>query len=237
MASSRPLVSLVVPAYNESAIVQRNLGVLCDYMKSLEHKYEWEIIVANDGSRDDTSALAREFASTRDNVFVFDHIVNFGLGQALKFAFNQCRGEYIVTVDMDLSYSPGHIERLLDKLRETRAKIVIASPLPGRRGRGERPAAAALAQRRGQQIPVPHRSRPDQDAHRHGAGVRRPLPALPRLLFDGHGGQQRDPLQGDGAAGADRGDTRRPALASSGRDTRRRASRPGGPACGLPATC
>jgi glycosyltransferase involved in cell wall biosynthesis len=127
-ASARPFVSLVVPAYNESAIVQRNLGVLCDYMKSLEHKYEWEIIVANDGSRDDTSALARGFAAGRDNVFVFDHIVNFGLGQALKFAFNQCRGEYIVTVDMDLSYAPAHIERLLDKLRETRAKIVIASP-------------------------------------------------------------------------------------------------------------
>ena len=128
MAPARPFVSLVVPAYNESAIVQHNLGVLCQYMESLEHKYEWEIIVANDGSRDDTSALARQFASTRENVFVFDHIVNFGLGQALKFAFNQCRGEYIVSVDMDLSYSPGHIEQLLDKLRETRAKIVIASP-------------------------------------------------------------------------------------------------------------
>jgi len=128
LAPAKPFVSLVVPAYNESAIVQRNLGVLCDYMKSLEHKYEWEIIVANDGSRDDTSALAREFAAGRENVFVIDHIVNFGLGQALKFAFNQCRGEYIVTVDMDLSYAPDHIEQLLDKLRETRAKIVIASP-------------------------------------------------------------------------------------------------------------
>lgn len=122
------MVSLVVPAYNEAAIVQRNLGVLCRYMESLEHKYDWEIIVANDGSKDETSALAREFASTRHNVFVFDHIVNFGLGQALKFAFNQCRGEYIVSVDIDLSYAPSHIEQMLDKLRETRAKIVIASP-------------------------------------------------------------------------------------------------------------
>ncbi len=124
----RPLVSLVLPAYNESAVVQKNLAVLSDYMKTLEHKWDWEIIVVNDGSKDDTSDLAKEFAATHKNVYVFDHTVNFGLGQALKFAFNQCRGEHIVCLDMDLSYSPGHIERLVDKLRETRAKIVVASP-------------------------------------------------------------------------------------------------------------
>jgi glycosyltransferase involved in cell wall biosynthesis len=125
---TKPLVSLVLPAYNESAIVRKNLGVLCDYMKTLEHKYDCEIIVVNDGSRDDTSELAKQIAAERPNVHVLDHSVNFGLGQALKFAFNQCRGEYIVTMDMDLSYSPKHIELLVDKLRATKAKIVIASP-------------------------------------------------------------------------------------------------------------
>ena len=126
--NGKPLVSLVIPAYNEASIVQQNLGVLCDYMKSLEHKYDWEMVVVNDGSKDDTSLLAKAFAVDRPNVFVLDHVVNFGLGQALKFAFNECRGDYIVTVDMDLSYSPDHIERLVDTLRKTRAKIVLASP-------------------------------------------------------------------------------------------------------------
>ncbi len=127
-APRRPLVSLVLPAYNEAAVVRQSLGTLCRYMATLEHKYDWEIVVANDGSRDETSALAKAFAADHPNVFVFDHMVNFGLGQALKFAFNQCRGEYIVTLDMDLSYAPEHIERLLDKLHESHAKIVIASP-------------------------------------------------------------------------------------------------------------
>ena len=125
---TKPLVSLVLPAYNESAVVRKNLAVLCDYMKTLEHKFDWEIIVVNDGSRDDTSEQAKQFAAERPNVHVLDHTVNFGLGQALKFAFNQCRGEHIVTMDMDLSYSPKHIELLVDKLRGTKAKIVIASP-------------------------------------------------------------------------------------------------------------
>jgi glycosyltransferase involved in cell wall biosynthesis len=126
--ATKPLVSLVVPAYNEAAVVQTNLKVLCDYMKSLEDKYDWELIVVNDGSKDDTSILAKSFAANRPNVFVLDHVVNFGLGQALKFAFNECKGDYIVTIDMDLSYTPDHIERLVDTLRKTRAKIVLASP-------------------------------------------------------------------------------------------------------------
>jgi hypothetical protein len=46
----------------------------------------------------------------------------------LKSGFNQCRGEQIVTLDMDLSYSPDHISRLLDRMRKSGAKIVIASP-------------------------------------------------------------------------------------------------------------
>jgi glycosyltransferase involved in cell wall biosynthesis len=127
-ADHKPLVSLVVPAYNEAAIVQQNLGVICDYMKTLAYKYDWELIVVNDGSKDNTSLIAKSFAADKDNVHVFDHVVNFGLGQALKFAFNQCKGDYIVTVDMDLSYSPDHIERLIDTLIKTRAKIVLASP-------------------------------------------------------------------------------------------------------------
>lgn len=124
----KPLVSLIVPAYNEASIIERNLSRICDYMESLAGDYRWEIIVVNDGSKDETGELAEEFANTRDNVRVLHHIVNFGLGQALKFAFNHCRGDYIVTLDLDLSYSPDHIERLLTKIRETKAKIVVASP-------------------------------------------------------------------------------------------------------------
>lgn len=124
----KPLVSLIVPAYNEAAILEKNLAILCDYMKSLEGEYRWEMIVINDGSKDDTGEQAEAFASTRDNVRVLHHIVNFGLGQALRFAFERSRGDYVVTVDLDLSYSPEHIERLLTKIRETQAKIVVASP-------------------------------------------------------------------------------------------------------------
>jgi len=125
---SKPLVSLVIPAFNEAAILQNNLATLTDYMETLEEEYRWKLIVINDGSTDKTGELAEAFASSRENVHVLHHPTNFGLGQALKSGFNYSSGDYIVVLDIDLSYSPDHIERLLEKIRETRAKIVVTSP-------------------------------------------------------------------------------------------------------------
>jgi glycosyltransferase involved in cell wall biosynthesis len=97
-------------------------------MKSLEDEYRWEIILINDGSTDATGELAEAFANTRRNLHVFHHMTNFGVGQAFKLGFEHCQGDYIVTLDLDLSYSPDHIRKLLTKIRETSAKVVVASP-------------------------------------------------------------------------------------------------------------
>ncbi|NOT54891.1 MAG: glycosyltransferase family 2 protein [Deltaproteobacteria bacterium] len=127
-SDGKPFVSLVVPAYNEAAIVEKNLAALCQYMATLADQCRWEIIFVNDGSADDTGKIADAFAKHSPHVRVLHHVTNFGAGQAFRFAFNQCRGDYIITLDLDLSYSPDHIERLLRKIRETRAKVVVASP-------------------------------------------------------------------------------------------------------------
>jgi len=124
----KPFVSVVIPVYNEAAIIERNLTIIYDYMNSLEDEYRWELVIVNDGSTDETGELAEAFARTRENVHILHHIVNFRLGQALRYAFNHCHGDYVVTMDLDLSYSPDHIGKLLAKIRETKAKIVVASP-------------------------------------------------------------------------------------------------------------
>ncbi len=126
--SAKHLVSLVVPAYNESAIIESNLIILCDYMQSLEADYGWEMIIVNDGSRDETHTQALAFAKSRDNITVLHHRVNFGLGQALRYGFKHSHGDYIVVVDLDLSYSADHIGEMLDRIVKTQARIVVASP-------------------------------------------------------------------------------------------------------------
>jgi glycosyltransferase involved in cell wall biosynthesis len=126
--AERPLVSVVVPAYNEAGIIEKNLTEIHAYMQSLEDRYRWEMIVINDGSTDDTGDRAEAFARSRENVYVLHHMFNFRLGQALRYAFGRSDGDYIVVLDLDLSYSPEHIGRMLSRIKETRAKIVIASP-------------------------------------------------------------------------------------------------------------
>ena len=124
----KPLVTIVLPAYNEEKILQDNLNELCQYVQGLAHKYRWEIILVDDGSTDNTCAIADEFMRECSYFRVIHHPHNFRLGQALRAAFNQCRGDYVVTLDIDLSYTPDHIERLLTALQERSAKVVIASP-------------------------------------------------------------------------------------------------------------
>jgi glycosyltransferase involved in cell wall biosynthesis len=123
-----PLVSVIVPAYNEAAILEESLTKLTDHLASLEDLYRWELVVVNDGSTDETGGIAETFARTRANVRILHHHVNFRLGQALRYAFNSTRGDYVAVIDCDLSYDPEHLSRMLYAIEDSKARIVIASP-------------------------------------------------------------------------------------------------------------
>jgi glycosyltransferase involved in cell wall biosynthesis len=86
------------------------------------------LILVDDGSTDATGRIIDDYAIHDPRIRALHHGVNFNLGQALRYAFNNARGDYVVTLDSDLSYGPDHIGRLLDTIVETNAKIVVASP-------------------------------------------------------------------------------------------------------------
>ena len=128
MSTERPMVSVVIPAYNEGIQIERTLRSVMRYLTTIEDRYRWEIVAIDDGSTDDTLAISQSVASGDPHVRVAPHPANFNLGQALRYGFSIARGDYIVTLDADLSYSPSHIGRLLDTISTSEAKIVIASP-------------------------------------------------------------------------------------------------------------
>lgn len=128
LADGRPSVTVVLPAFNESAIVEKSLSVVHAYLQTLAADYRCEILLINDGSDDDTGAIAEAFAQSHASVRVLHHPVNFGMGQALITAFKNCHADYVVTLDLDLSFAPQHIPAMLERMRATSAKIVIASP-------------------------------------------------------------------------------------------------------------
>lgn len=127
-SSSLPLVSIILPVYNEAALLRENVIQVCNYIDTLSDKYRFELLVVNDGSVDDSGSIADALAEEFSTVRVLHHPTNFGVGQALKFGFANTRGDYVVTMDIDLSYDVQHIDELIEKMQETHAKIVLASP-------------------------------------------------------------------------------------------------------------
>ena len=121
-------VSVVIPAYNEEALIARSLERVRDYLISIEDRYSWEVIVIDDGSSDATGAIVDDFASRHTNVRVLHHAFNTNLGQSLRDGFAMANGTYVVTLDSDLSYGPEHIGRLVDAIIEHHADVVVASP-------------------------------------------------------------------------------------------------------------
>lgn len=125
---SLPLVTIITPAYNEEVIITENLGKICTYMDSLQQAYAYEVLVVNDGSKDQTGALADAFARDHSQVRVVHHHVNRNLGGALRTGFANAQGDIVIVLDLDLSYSVDHIERMLAEMKATDADIVVASP-------------------------------------------------------------------------------------------------------------
>jgi len=124
----KPFLSVVLPCYNEEAILKLNLLEIISYLNKSSEKYRWEIIMIDDGSKDKTGAIADNFEKDNHNIRVIHHPTNLNLGNALKTGFKNAKGDIIVVMDIDLSYSVDHIGRMVDKLVETNSDIVIASP-------------------------------------------------------------------------------------------------------------
>jgi len=131
-AETKPFISIVLPCYNEEAILQNNINTIITYLESKNQIYNWEILIINDGSKDKTASIADQLSNLKDNIRVIHHPTNLNLGNALKTGFKNAKGEIIVVLDIDLSYSTEHIGKMIDKLIETSSDIVIASPyMPG----------------------------------------------------------------------------------------------------------
>ena len=128
MLNPKPFISIVAPCYNEEAILQVNINTIASYLKGKSSKYDWEILIVNDGSKDKTGEIADELAKQSNNIRVIHHPANLNLGNAMQTGFRNSQGDIIVVMDIDLSYSEAYIEQMVDKLVETSADIVIASP-------------------------------------------------------------------------------------------------------------
>ncbi len=128
-ADYKPYVTVVAPCYNEEAILELNINTIAAYMQQKEHKYNWEILIINDGSKDKTGAIANQLSiNSNGKIRVIHHPTNLNLGNAMKTGFANAYGDIIVVMDIDLSYNTDNIEKMVEKMLEKDADMVIASP-------------------------------------------------------------------------------------------------------------
>ena len=115
----KPLVSILIPAYNAENWIPYTLRSAVD--QTWPNK---EIIVVNDGSKDGTAEVARRFASKTVKVVTIE---NQGLSAAVNYAYRVCQGDYIQELDADDILAPDKIERQLAVLPETDNKRLLLS--------------------------------------------------------------------------------------------------------------
>lgn len=111
-ADFRPMVSVLVPCYNEGPTVENCLNSLLD--QSYDH---YEVILVDDGSSDDTRQIIEGLAARHQRVRAFSK-PNGGKATALNFAMRQAKGEIIVCMDADSIFIPSTLAKLVASFQD-----------------------------------------------------------------------------------------------------------------------
>jgi glycosyltransferase involved in cell wall biosynthesis len=111
-----PSVSVVAPAYNEQEVLGEFHRRVSEVMRSLGCDYE--IVLVNDGSRDNTLALMHALRAADPHVTVVDLSRNFGKEIALSAGLDHTKGEVVIVLDSDLQDPPECIPQMLEIWRE-----------------------------------------------------------------------------------------------------------------------
>jgi len=107
------MISVVVPVYNEEESLAAFYKELATHVSDLDKNYE--IIFVDDGSRDKTLEILKNFSSKNNHVRIFSFRKNQGKAEALTLGFQKSKGDYVITLDADLQDKPKEISKLLEK--------------------------------------------------------------------------------------------------------------------------
>jgi len=114
-----PLLSIIVPVYNEA----RTIKQILEKINSVN--IDKEIIVVDDGSTDGTHRQLRE--TSCNNLKVIHHTTNRGKGAAFITGLANATGEYAIVQDADLEYDPNDYLKLINAIEKERADFVLGA--------------------------------------------------------------------------------------------------------------
>ena len=110
-----PLISIVLPAYNEELNIRPLFERLHPILAQLSDRFRFEFVVTDNHSTDRTFAVLQEVAAGDPRVRVFRFSRNFGFQRSILTGYMQCRGDAAIQLDVDLQDPPELISVFLDK--------------------------------------------------------------------------------------------------------------------------
>ncbi len=119
-------LSIIIPAFNEEKTIAQVISKIVE-LKIPE--WEKEIIVVDDGSTDASASVISNIKYEISNIKYVFHKKNQGKGVAVKTGIEKSDGDYILIQDADLEYNPQDIKKLLEPIKNKKAKVVYGTRL------------------------------------------------------------------------------------------------------------
>lgn len=137
-----PDLSVIVPAYNEAKRIAPSLEKIVAYLRAQPHS--WELIVVDDGSRDETVEVVNKFTGGIPEAKLIGYQPNRGKGFAVRTGVLASKGVWVVFLDADLSTPPDEIEKALLYLRDGYDMVIGSRALPDSRIEARQPLIRRL---------------------------------------------------------------------------------------------
>jgi glycosyltransferase involved in cell wall biosynthesis len=110
-------ITLVIPAHNEEAVLEKNIRETLNFLFPNFDQKDWQIIIAENGSRDKTSEIARRLCGQEKNLSTFS-LSQASKWLAIKKGWNSFPADYLIFMDADLATDLKHLPELIEKLKE-----------------------------------------------------------------------------------------------------------------------
>jgi len=122
-------ISLVIPTYHSESYIETTIREIERYVDESSH--DFEIVFVDDGSLDGTFERVKVLALASSlNMKCIQLFMNRGQFHAIMAGIEQARGDYIVTLDDDLEYHPGQVDRLIETFEKSAGRLDVVIGVP-----------------------------------------------------------------------------------------------------------
>ena len=124
MTDNNILISILIPSFNEEKTI---LNVLNRISKTIDPSINYEVVIINDGSTDNTLELLEQNKNLYNQLITYER--NYGKGNAVKKGLELSKGKYVFFQDADLEYDPIDINKFIKLINRFEPDLIIGSRL------------------------------------------------------------------------------------------------------------